>query len=1143
MPSRVASKRHERDIGRDSSPHSLASARNSKRARLVRRNDRPTANGGDSESDSEDNDEDGDEVELGQGGILPPADVDFEAEEDILTNDYPITPNDQPHAAGSIVRIEAVNFVTYTHVQLFPGPSLNMVIGPNGTGKSTIVCAICLGLGWGPQSLGRSKEVSDFVKHGSQEAVVEIELQGNKSERNPVFRREITRAGNSSKYFINGLCKFDFYDTFLLEILNSYLGKSATAKKYLQFAQGYNIQIDNLCQFLPQDRVAEFAQLPHTELLKETQRAVSGPDMLEMHNTLVKLGKSVVQEKIGVENEKQQLHQYEARQAILQQDVDRLRERELVIKTVERLERTKPFVIYRDSRAASHLAKAEFKAAEVGLRNLIASIGPAMEKPKQKKRYKEAVQATLKARKDILRVKQGEVFNFKSKVIPALEEKIKRVSGEIETENRADSKRRDEARRLKTKIEDMKKKLEGGPPEVDLAYYNKSLSEKGRELRDLVQQAQEMSREDEQIMVEVQRLRREIEAKEHEKERLESVAGQRELLMRREADTWKVWEWYQKNKHKFELEILPPPILSVSVKDPKYVDAIEQLIRSCNLAFLCQTRNDYFALSNAVFGKRGDRNSGLGVTTVTIKNFSGSKAPTLADQAPPPFNSEQLADLGFEGFVLDFLEGPAPILNMLCHDCGVGQTPITMRKFTAQDNQRCEIAGLGLWLTGQTMMKCTRRYGAMSTAIVTIPPATIYKTQPVDVNKRREIEKSISELRYQHDEMHGNYKQRIAEKNELKTRCDALKAQRKEIESEKSTKQLAHSRYIKQKADLENAEGMLEEKRQGAVEYKATVARLEERHDALAFERADAAVQFVELVAEFVEMHNNLLKLRMRHAEACSDEKNLENKNKHILRQRDAKEKSAKALEQRAHELKRKAYRDRESLMNAIDSLSEEDRRMINETPPDKTVDAVQEEIDTEKARLNLIHEGNPNAIKQYEERARAISALQGKIEKDEATLQAKLTAIKEVQNVWEPKLDALVTKISAAFSKSFQKIGCAGEVQIFKSDEGYDKWAIQIMVKFRENEKLQVLNNQRQSGGERAVSTVFYLMALQSLAKSPFRVVDEINQGMDPRNERVVHHRMVNIACQEYTSQYVPLNVLKFFENIDIYALFIGIS
>ena len=55
------------------------------------------------------------------------------------------------HQPGSIVRVTLANFVTYTAVDFYPGPSLNMVIGPNGTGKSTLVCAICLGLGWGPQ--------------------------------------------------------------------------------------------------------------------------------------------------------------------------------------------------------------------------------------------------------------------------------------------------------------------------------------------------------------------------------------------------------------------------------------------------------------------------------------------------------------------------------------------------------------------------------------------------------------------------------------------------------------------------------------------------------------------------------------------------------------------------------------------------------------------------------------------------------------------------------------------------------------------------------------------------------------------------------------------------------------------------------
>jgi chromosome segregation ATPase len=77
------------------------------------------------------------------------------------------------------------------------------------------------------------------------------------------------------------------------------------------------------------------------------------------------------------------------------------------------------------------------------------------------------------------------------------------------------------------------------------------------------------------------------------------------------------------------------------------------------------------------------------------------------------------------------------------------------------------------------------------------------------------------------------------------------------------------------------------------------------------------------------------------------------------------------------------------------------------------------------------------------------------------------------------------------------------------------------LLTDSRENESLQILDQHRQSGGERSVSTIFYLMSLQSLARAPFRVVDEINQGMDPRNERMVHERMVEIACKEHTSQY----------------------
>ena len=104
---------------------------------------------------------------------------------------------------GSIVRVTMENFVTYSKATFFPGPYLNMVIGPNGTGKSTLVCAICIGLGFKPDLLGRAKELSEFVKRGTNKATVEIELKGTPD--NIIIHRTLVREGAfSSDFKING---------------------------------------------------------------------------------------------------------------------------------------------------------------------------------------------------------------------------------------------------------------------------------------------------------------------------------------------------------------------------------------------------------------------------------------------------------------------------------------------------------------------------------------------------------------------------------------------------------------------------------------------------------------------------------------------------------------------------------------------------------------------------------------------------------------------------------------------------------------------------------------------------------------------------------------------------------------------------
>ena len=129
------------------------------------------------------------------------------------------------------------------------------------------------------------------------------------------------------------------------------------------------------------------------------------------------------------------------------------------------------------------------------------------------------------------------------------------------------------------------------------------------------------------------------------------------------------------------------------------------------------------------------------------------------------------------------------------------------------------------------------------------------------------------------------------------------------------------------------------------------------------------------------------------------------------------------------------------------------------------------------------------------------------------SSLTTSVEDLKRRSASWLANVRILAESLHRNFNKFMKELEYEGEVGLVEKG-GFGDYEMQMRVRFRREALMSELSGQRHSGGERAVATIMYLMALQTETDSPFRVVDEINQGMDERNERLVFDRIVQSCC-----------------------------
>lgn len=219
---------------------------------------------------------------------------------------------------------------------------------------------------------------------------------------------------------------------------------------------------------------------------------------------------------------------------------------------------------------------------------------------------------------------------------------------------------------------------------------------------------------------------------------LDSASGQQELkLQKASVDTLKAYKWLLENQNKFEKEVFGPPIVTCSITDPKFADAVESLFQKTDFtSFTVQTRNDFRTLQHAI-------NQTLALHDISIRTCSLS-----LDTMTAPMPNDQLVQLGFDGWARDFLVGPDPVIAMLCSEKGLHLTPIGLREISNEVFTRLEEGSMSNWVSGKRSYQVTRRReygpGATSTRVREIKPAQVWTAQPVDLSLKREHQENIT---------------------------------------------------------------------------------------------------------------------------------------------------------------------------------------------------------------------------------------------------------------------------------------------------------------------------------------------------------------------------------------------------------------
>eukprot|EP01083_Nonionella_stella_P103691 296361_1 len=981
---------------------------------------------------------------------------------------------------GQITKMTLTNWVTFDHTVIDCEPGLNLIVGPNGTGKSSVVCAIGLGLAGKPKCLGRGEKIADFIKYGREQAITNIELH-NPDGRNYTIKRVISRKSNRNSWSLNG--------------------KKSNGEKVSKFVEEkLNIKVDNLCQFLAQDRVSEFADLTPKALLIETEKAIEDQNLFRMHSYLIEEGEKASTKQNDISNLQKTLAQNENEIAGLQKTIEQFESRKTMQEEMGSYQALHEWERTRHKRNEFRKQRKKTEAIRTQYTNKEQNVDPMRKKMQSWSRKMNALgRKHTKQTDDNKKMERRRKAHLQGlvkvqKTIEECQNDIAQVAQDMKANERQRKKAEADVAKTQSQLDEMdEKEIEDAKAEKNRITRN--------ELRQIRNSRNQIDKNMRSIQTGHNQTRAQLKELEQRLQGYENSAGRRDnqIFNRSKRTEKQFFDWVEAHRHEFRGDVYGPIVREMTVRDDRHALFLNNSIsQSIFYGYVCSDPADWNMVSKQT------KRMGLYCTI-----FINNEDPRYVRR---PVDPDTLRNNGVDGYLDELFEAQDIIKRVLNDNAYLNTHAYAMndvnvasldRVLMTHKRQRNRLTSL---ITPSA--KYTVKQDRYSNQVMRKDDKVVRHPYPI-LQKTKDYSQEILNTQTQMQQMKHQLNAARDALKQVVAKYDGLQSQKKELETKINS-------WTSMKKKLARKQKKLDELIDAEIDPNELRENLTKQIQKVNMNRIIILDKLSnELEALYSAMKRaDCLQINRKH---CDEERKMvEKRIKHIQKRHQDLKKALQQSEKQEKKLKDE-YRSlltrvrltypRKEFQDKINQLQDKHLKL----------DGIQDKINQLQGRINVLLIDEERVVR-YGRLEKKIATQKDKLYKMEAAQNKKDQNIREIEDKWAPQLQEAVDKISNKFGEFFAQFNKAeGQIELVRDVDGkrlkYSEWHIDILTKFREDQPFIPLTSSSQSGGEKSVSTMLYLLSLQQVTTVPFRVVDEINQGMDPINERRIM-QILNFEC-----------------------------